>query len=72
VFSIALQTSEKPVFFRVQTVSVDSLPEAEILALKAARKHFMSKQVMIVHRGNLIYDIYEIFEPIGRIKIKTM
>jgi len=72
VFSIALQVDKAKPFIKLQTVSVDSLPEAEILALEAACKHFESKRVMLVHRGNLTYDIYEIFDPIGRVRIKTM
>jgi len=72
LFSIALQTDAAKSFIRLQTVCVDTLPEAEIMALRVASKHFSSKQVMIVHRGNLIYDIYEIAEPIGQVQIKTM
>ena len=72
MFSVALLTREKQSFAKLQQVCVDSLPEAEILALKLACKYYRTNAIMIVHRGNLEYDIYETFAPIGSIRIKTL
>lgn len=55
----------------VYKVNSDSLYEAEHLALQIVSKHFSDKKIMLVHKDNLIYDIFEITEPIGQVAIKV-
>jgi len=72
MFKVAIQkVFDKPLYFQ-QVVVVDSLCEAELMALKLAAKQFNTITVMLVHTGNLFYDIYQVGEPIGRIQIKSV
>lgn len=71
MFNIILQKSGKSGACSTQPVCLDTLYEAELMALELATKHFKDKQVMLVHRSNLLYDIYEIDKPIGSIQIRT-
>jgi len=72
MFSVEIQATSKQPVSTKQTVLVDTLPECEILALKLAAKYYKSNNLMLVHRDNLLYDIYEVFEPVGQLQIKTM
>lgn len=72
MFRVALQESlDRPLYFQ-QVVVVDSLYEAELMALKLATQRFNNANLVIVHRGNLVYDIYEVAEPVGRVQIKSV
>lgn len=70
MFKITIQKVDSAKLSRLQLISTDSLFEAEQVALKIVAKYFNNTDVMLVHRGNLEYDIYEIFEPIGSVIIK--
>lgn len=72
MFKVGLQKKGQGKAAAVCTLSVDSLPEAELLALKFARTMFKGIDIMLVHKGDLEYDVYETFEPIGRVGIKTL
>ena len=72
MFKVTVQNYDNASAVRQQVVSVDSLPEAEILALKVVTKHYKTDNLILVHRGDLIYDVYEIFEPVGQVFIKTL
>lgn len=71
MFKVMLQQYNNASAIRQQHVCVDSLPEAEIMALKLASKHYKTENLILVHRGDLIYDVYEVFEPVGQVLIKT-
>lgn len=72
MFKVAIQAQSKRPVSTIQVVCVDSLPEAELMALKLAGKYYKCNNLMLVHRANLLYDIYEIFEPVGQVQITTM
>ena len=72
MFKVILKQNDQGENTRQQVICVDSLPEAEVLARKVAIKHYKTSNLILVHRGDLIYDVYEIFEPVGQVYIKTM
>lgn len=71
MFKVAVQkVGGEPLSFQ-QVVCVDSLYEAEIMALRLASNHFEGRSIMLVHTGGLIYDIFEVGEPIGQVRIRS-
>lgn len=72
MFRVAVQEPGKEALFSVHTVSVNSLYEAERIAVELAQKQYPDMSVMLVHRGGLVYDIYEIAEPIGQVQIQGL
>ena len=71
MFKVAVQKSGFVQAAAIHNVCVDSLYEVELMALELARRHFETQNVMLVHVGGLIYEIYEVSEPIGIVKIKS-
>ncbi len=71
MFNIAVQPNNDTRNPAFQIVYADSLHEAEIMAVSLASRRFGNAPVMLVHRGDLVYDIYEIAEPIGSVVIRT-
>ena len=71
MFNIAVQPSTETRTPTFQVVYVDSLGEAELMGLALARRRFGDTPIMLVHRGDLEYDVYEISEPIGSVVIMT-
>lgn len=55
-----------------QLVSADTLGEAELAAMELASEHFEGVSVMLVHIGALVYNVYEIEEPIAQVQISTI
>ena len=55
-----------------QLVSADTLHEAEQAAMALASEHFEGVSVVLVHIGALVYNVYEIEEPIAQVQISTM
>jgi len=72
MFKVDVQSDTNKARIFTQVVCADTLYEAELLALSLVSRHNPDKQIMLVHRGNLIYEIYEIINPIGRVRIKVM
>ena len=72
MFKVIIHNPDQKKQFTLHTTAVDSLPEAEIMALGLVRKQYRNDHLMLVHKGELVYEIYEIFEPIGSVQIKTM
>jgi hypothetical protein len=71
VFKVAFRIGAEKSLWGTQIVCVDSLPEAEIMALKVVDKHFQSKALLLVHKGDLVYDVFEIGALIGEVLIST-
>lgn len=71
MFQVAVKSEDKKHRLRVQKVSVERLPEAEKAALKLASKVFNGTDIILVHIGDLEYEVHELFEPIGQVKITT-
>lgn len=66
-----LSNTTKHGFFVTRTVEVDTLPEAERLATLLASDKFPDTPIVLVHKGDLEYEIFEVSEPVGIVKIKT-
>jgi hypothetical protein len=62
---------DQPCYF-TQVVVVETLAEAELMALKLAIQHFKTNSLVLVYRDNLSYDVFEVGEPIGQIQIKSV
>lgn len=72
MFHIALQKPGKGCGLFQQAVSADSLGEAEQAAMELASEHFEGVSVVLVHIGALVYNVYEVDEPIAQVLIKTI
>jgi len=71
MFKVAFRKFANKAVFGTQFVCVDSLPEAEIMAVKIVDKHIQGKALLLVHKGDLVYDIYAVDKPIGEVLIST-
>lgn len=72
MFKVLLQKQiDKPCYI-TQVVVVETLTEAEFMALKLAIQHFKTNSLVLVYRDNLSYDIFEVGEPIGQVQIESM
>ena len=69
MFIVHLKKSVDKSIQAIHTVCVDTLYEAEIMAQKTASKYFGGGQVVLVHRGELEYDVYKVTKPVGCIRI---
>jgi len=71
MFKVAFRKFANRSIWGTQLVCVDSLPEAEIMALRVADKHIQGKKLLLLHKGDLVYDVYAVDKPIGEIAIST-
>ena len=71
MFKVVIKHNNTNCIHLQKFVSVDSLPEVELMALDLARKHFHANNLILVYVDNLMYDIYEVGEPIGKLTVKT-
>lgn len=71
MFKVAFRIGAEKSLYGTQIVCVDSLPEAEIMALDVVDKHFQGRNLFLVHKGDLVYEIYEIGALIGEVMIST-
>lgn len=72
MFQVALQRLGREQGVFQQSVSADSLHEAEQAATALASEHFEGVSVVLVHIGALVYNVYEVEEPIAQVLIKTI
>lgn len=54
------------------TTPVDTLPEAEIIAVQAIQNHLGIQSIEIDSRGNLLYDVWHGINNVGVVAIKTL
>jgi hypothetical protein len=71
MFKVAFRKCVGRSLWGTQLVCVDSLPEAEIMAVKILGKHIQGKKLMLLHKGDLLYDVYAVDKPIGEVAIST-
>ena len=71
MFKVAFRKCVDRSLWGTQIVCVDSLPEAEIMAVKILDKHIQGKKLLLVHKGDLVYDVFAVDKPIGEVLIST-
>ena len=72
MYQVDLQTSIDPIIYSRRMICCETLVEAEVIALKLAIKRFGVGRLVMVHRGDLSYDIFEVTKPIARLRIKSV
>jgi hypothetical protein len=71
MFKVAFRKCVGRSLWGTQLVCVDSLPEAEIMVVKIMAKHIQGKKLMLLHKGDLVYDVYAVDKPVAEIAITT-
>jgi hypothetical protein len=71
MFKVSFRKCVNPSVWGTQIVCVDSLPEAETMAVKILYKHIQGKKLLLVHKSDLVYDVFAVDKPIGEIAIST-
>lgn len=71
MFRVQLEKCGQGASFFQLTVSADTLDEAESAARNFVSQHLGGVPVVLVHVGDLTYEVYELTSPLARIKIRT-
>ena len=72
MFHVLMQKRGKVQGCFQEAVSADSLHEAEQAALQLLSEHFPGREIVLVHIGALVYEAYEVTEPIAQVSINTI
>ncbi len=58
--------------FAIQTpIMADRLPEAESAVTAMLGRVFPDIQFVMVHEGDLMYNVYQVYEPLATVQIET-
>lgn len=71
MYHVVMQKTGHTNAFCQLMVSGESLHEAEQAALVFASEHFKGKRIVLVHVGNLMYDVFEVRHRVAKLHIKT-
>lgn len=52
--------------------NVDTLDEAELIAVTEIRKHLQDEQIELAYEDDLVYEVWRQDESIGCVHIKTL
>lgn len=70
MFKILIKPDIERNFAFGQVCCCDTLIQAEQYALGMLRKQFADSNVLMVHREDLVYDVYDIGDPVAELQIK--
>jgi len=72
MFKIDIQHITRPYIHIMFNVCVDTLCEAELMAVSMIMKHFTSYNIELVYDKDLEYKIYDSCEYVGDVTIKML
>lgn len=69
MFKVKIRSDSIPRSYTERNFFVSSLSEAELKAFDLVKEHFQTDSIVVVHRAELVYDIYQVVKRMGQVKI---